>query len=459
MSKNIQFFLRSSDSKGALSFIVHTWVQRRFETRGAMKITNAKNEKQRLVIIGNGMIAGRLLEELHYFSPDQYKISVFDGEGFSNYNRIMLPEIISEKMTTKDLVVHDESWHAQRNIEFQKGVQVVEIDRDKKLVRTDRGHACEYDKLVLAVGSIPNGFSCPGNHLKGISTFRTLTDAVAITSLAKTCANATVLGGGLLGLEAGAVLCERGITTNIVHCDQILMNRQLNVSAATFLQRKLESKGLRISTATDVTEIIGSDRVQAVRLRSGDLIPCELLLLAIGIRPNTALARAAGLRTDHGIVIDRQMRTSDPDIYAIGECAELDGNSYGLLSPLHGMAKIAARHLAGDHLAEYGKATIFSRLKISGIDLFVAGNSVGRDSQRKLVFENKANGIYKQIAIKNDRIDGFILMGDIEDGPWFFKQMEEEVDVSADIENLIFGKGYYNNYPLDPNGGLCGLAS
>ena len=221
----------------------------------------------------------------------------------------------------------------------------------------------------------------------------------------------------------------------------------------------VESIGMRISTATDVTEIIGSERVQAVRLRSGNLIPCELLLLAIGIRPNTALAKAAGLLTDHGIVIDRQMRTSDPNIYAIGECAELEGNCYGLLSPLHGMAKIAARHLAGDHLSEYGKAIISSRLKISGIDLYVAGNSTGRDSQRRLVFENRASGIYKQIAIKNDRIDGFILMGDIEDGPWFFKQMEEEADVSADIENLIFGKGYFNNYPLDPNGGLCGLAS
>ena len=405
---------------------------------------------ERLVIIGNGMAPGRMLEHLLEAAPGRNQVTIFNAEPRVNYDRIMLSPVLSGEKDYEEIIIHGDGWYINNGITLYKGHKVVAIDRAAKTVTSDHGVTESYDKLVIATGSVPFILPVPGNNLAGVLSYRDLDDVNAMLLAAQSRAKAVVIGGGLLGLEAAAGLEARGMDVTVLHLMPTLMERQLDPAAGYLLQRAVEARGIKVVTKANTKAILGNGKVECVELADGTVIPATLVVMAAGIRPNAWLAKESGLEVNRGILVDAGMHASDPDIFAIGECAEVNGHTYGLVAPLYEMARAAADQLAGLADARFVHSDTPTKLKVTGIDVFSVGDFADGDDREEIVLRDASAGVYKRLVLKDSRIIGTVLFGDTLDGAWFTDLKRREVDVSEMRDTLIFGQAYQGGAPLDP---------
>jgi len=401
--------------------------------------------KQRLVVVGNGMAGMRTVEELLKLAPDLYDITVFGAEPYGNYNRILLSPVLAGEKSVKDIMLNDERWYEKNAVALRKGSTVMEIDRRRRLVIGDDGSAAPYDRLLLATGSNPIVLPIPGNGLPGVVTFRDLHDVSRMIEASENCRRAVVIGGGLLGLEAANGLVKRGMTVTVIHLMEWLMERQLDRTAADMLRQSLEARGIAFCMPAQTKEIVGTEHVEAVRLADGAEIAADVVVMAVGIRPNFDLAKKAGLHCERGVVVADTMQTFDPRIYAVGECVQHRSQTYGLVAPLFDQAKVCANHLAELGYARYAGSQVSTKLKVTGIDLFSAGNFASSDATDELVFHDPGRNIYKKLVLKDNRIQGAVLYGDTLNAPWYFQLIRDRTDVSGIHEHLMFGRPQLGN--------------
>jgi nitrite reductase (NADH) large subunit len=406
--------------------------------------------REKLVIIGAGMAAGRLLDHLTEAAPDHFDITLFNSEPRGSYNRILLSPVLAGDKAYADIITHSSEWYCNNNITTRFGEHVTQIDRSAKTVHTDHG-AVPYDKLVLATGSEPVILPLPSHDLKGVISYRDLEDTMTMANQPKG-SKAVVIGGGLLGLEAAAGMAARGIEVTVVHLMDHLMERQLDAEAAGLLRSSLEAKGITIRCAAHSEAILGRDgHVAALKLGDGTELPCDLLVMAVGIRPAMSLGQSAGLSTDRAIVVDDHMQTSDPDIFAVGECVQHNGATFGLVAPLFDQASVLAETLLG-RSAAFVQNSLFTKLKVTGCDLFSAGDFAEADDREYITYRDPSAGIYKRLTVEQDRLIGVVMYGDTVHGPWFFDLIQNGKDISQMRDTLIFGPIYAQDGdpPEDP---------
>ena len=398
--------------------------------------------KPRLVLIGNGMAGVRTVEELLKIKPDHYDITIFGAEPHPNYNRILLSPVLAGEMGIKDIILNELDWYAENNITLHTGKQVKTIDRVKRKVIADDGTEESYDRLLIATGSTPFMLPIPGNDLPGVIGYRDIKDTDEMIDAAARHKHAVVIGGGLLGLEAANGLKLRGMDVTVVHLGPWLLERQLDEVAGRMLQKSLEDKGLKFLLQTQTEALIQgeSGRVTAIRFKDGLQIPADLVVMAAGIRPNYALAEASGIYCNRGIVVNDTMQTYDPKVYAVGECVSHRGIAYGLVAPLFEQAKVAANHLAGYGIGRYTGSVTSTKLKVTGIDLFSAGDYMGGKDTEEIVLNDPHGGVYKKLVIKDNRLVGGVMYGDTADGPWYFQLLKDKRDIHDIRDSLIFGQ-------------------
>ncbi|PWC34625.1 nitrite reductase [Azospirillum sp. TSO35-2] len=413
--------------------------------------------KERLVVVGNGMAGMKTVEELLAKAPGRYEITVFGAEPHPNYNRIMLSPVLAGEKTFDQIVLNSREWYDANGITLLTGEPVEGIDRAAKTVVSQSGRVVSYDRLLLATGSMPFIIPVPGATLPGVIGFRDLADVDAMLEAAARGGRAVVIGGGLLGLEAANGLRVKGMDVTVIHLMPTLMERQLDPSAGTLLQRELERRGIEVLTGADTAEILGDERVTAVRLKDGRELPADIVVMAVGIRPNMALGKLAGLDCGRGIRVDDQMRTSDPSIFAVGECVEHRGVTWGLVAPLFEMAKVLADRLAGGEGGAYTGSVTSTKLKVTGVDVFSAGDFSGGEGTEDIVFRDAARGVYKRLVLKDGKLLGAVLYGDTKDGAWYFSLLKDGADVSAERETMIFGQGFGGADAGDPNAAIAAL--
>ena len=403
-------------------------------------------KKMKLVMVGNGMAGVKTIEELLKLAPDLYDIAVFGAEPHANYNRILLSPVLAGEMTLKEIMLNDEAWYAAKGIRLHLGKKVVNIDRAGRKVIAEDGTTEAYDRLLLATGSNPFILPVPGVNLPGVITYRDIADTEAMIEASKKYRHAVVIGAGLLGLEAANGLQLRGMDVTVVHLMPWLMERQLDRAAATMLQRSLEQKGLKFMLEKQTAEITAREgRVAGLKFKSGEEIPADLVVMAVGIRPNFELAKAAGLHCDRGIVVSDTLQTHDPRIYSVGECVAHRGNTYGLVAPLFEMAKVCATHLAEFGIGRYQGSVTSTKLKVTGVDLFSAGNFAGGADTEEIVLHDPMGGVYKKLVIQDNRVVGGVMVGDTADGARYFQLIRDRQNISDIRDHLMFGEAHLGN--------------
>jgi nitrite reductase (NADH) large subunit len=401
-------------------------------------------DKPSLVVIGNGMAGMRTVEELLKLAPDMYRITVFGAEPHGNYNRILLSPVLTGEKTVDDIMLHTRDWYADRGITLHAGDPVVRIDRKKRVVHAQSGLAVQYDRLLIATGSKPFIVPVPGHTLNGVIGFRDLQDVDTMLAAARAGADganrAVVIGGGLLGLEAANGLLRRGMQVSVVHLGGSLMNQQLDPPAAELLRASLERRGLRILLERETAAIEGEGKVEAVRFGDGERIEADLVVMAAGVRPNIELAKSAGLHVERAIVVDDTLQTYDPRVYAVGECVQHRRSTFGLVAPIWDQARVCAAHLAGNGHRRYVQQATATKLKVTGVDLYSAGDIVGGEGTEDLVLRDRRGGVYKRLVVAGNRLTGAVLYGDVLDGPWYFELIQKRTDISAMRDQLLFGQ-------------------
>lgn len=409
--------------------------------------TPPTGRKPRLVMVGNGMAGVRTLEELLKLAPDLYDITVYGAEPHPNYNRIMLSPVLAGEQTAEQIVLNPRTWYAEHGIALHTGTAVMRIDRHARCVETADGQRAFYDRLLLATGSTPFMLPVPGTDLPGVVGFRDIADVEAMIHAAARHRHAVVIGGGLLGLEAANGLLKRGMDVTVVHLGDWLMERQLDAAAARLLQKNLEAKGMRFMLRAETASLRAgaAGRVASVQIRNGATIPAELVVMAVGIRPNTALAESAALHCHRGIVVNDTLQTYDPRIYAVGECAAHRGIAYGLVAPLFEQAKVCANHLAQFGIGRYQGSVTSTKLKVTGIDLFSAGDFSGDEGRESILYSDPAAGVYKKLVIKDGKLVGSVLYGDTVDGAWYFSLLRDGKSITELREHLMFGQDHCGN--------------
>jgi nitrite reductase (NADH) large subunit len=412
--------------------------------------------KRKLVVIGAGMASGRVLEHLLAQDPDGWDITLFNAEPRGNYNRIMLSPVLSGEKTYDEIVTHDDDFYRQHNITCRFGESVVRIDRANKVVLSNDGGA-PYDKLLIATGSAPFIIPVPGHDLPGVITYRDMDDTQAMIDAShRPGGTAVVIGGGLLGLEAAAGLTARGMAVTVIHLMGHLMERQLDPAAGYLLQKDLGARGLTVHCKGATKAILGKDRAEAVLLEDGTVYPADLVCMAVGIRPETRIATDAALEIGRGITVDDHMVTSDPDILAVGECVEHDGQLFGLVAPLYDQARVVAATLLGQDAA-FRPVQTATKLKVTGVDLFSAGDFADGEGREDIVFRDPARGVYKRLVIEGDRLIGAVMYGDTADGSWFFGLIKDGTDIAAMRDTLIFGPAWQGGTGADPLAAVAAL--
>ncbi|MGE8365903.1 NAD(P)/FAD-dependent oxidoreductase [Cupriavidus sp. 2MCAB6] len=396
--------------------------------------------KPRLVVVGNGMAGMRTVEELLKLAPDLYDITVFGAEPHGNYNRILLSPVLAGEKTVADIMLNTRDWYKQNGIELLAGDPVVAIDRRRRLVRSQSGREVGYDRLLLATGSKPFIIPVPGHQLDGVIAFRDIQDVETMLAAARNHRHAVVIGGGLLGLEAANGLMRQGMEVSVVHVADSLMERQLDKPAAALLKQALERKGLRFLLNANTSGILGEDRVTGVCFKDGTRIPADLVVMTAGVRPNIELAQQAGLRCERAIVVDDTLQTFDPRVYAVGECVQHRQATFGLVAPIWEQARVAAAHLAGAGHRRYVQQATATKLKVTGVDLYSAGDFIGGEGSEDLVMRDPRRGMYKRLVLQGGRLVGAVLYGDVQDGPWYFDLIQSGAPVGAMRQRLLFGK-------------------
>ena len=404
-------------------------------------------KKMQLVMVGNGMAGVRTLEELLKIAPDLYEITIFGAEPHPNYNRILLSPVLAGEQTLEQIVLNDWAWYAEHGITLHAGCTVTEVNRARRTVQAVRGTgetiSVPYDRLILATGSNPFMLPIPGKDLDGVLAYRDIADTQAMIDAAAQYRHAVVIGGGLLGLEAANGLMKRGMQVTVVHAGEWLLDRQLDPTAGQMLQKALQERGMAFLMQAQTEALLGNaaGRVQAVRFKDGSEIPADLVVMAVGIRPNTALAESMRLHVDRGIVVgDTMQTTTDPRIYAVGECAAHRGIAYGLVAPLFEQGRVAANHLAEFGIGRYLGSQTSTKLKVTGIDLFSAGDFMGGAGTEEIVMSDPGAGQYKKLVLKDDKLVGACLYGNTVDGSWYFQLLREGRSVAELRSSLMLGQ-------------------
>lgn len=408
----------------------------------------------RLVVIGAGMASGRMLEQL-FNAGFAGEVALFNGEPRGNYNRLMLSPVLSGEKTYAEIVTHDDAWYAAHGVRCRFGEHVTKIDRERKVV-VSKGGETPYDALVIATGSAPFIIPVAGKELPGVCTYRDLEDTNAMIAASRPGAKAVVIGGGLLGLEAAAGMAARGAEVTVIHLMGHLMERQLDPSAGYLLQKDLERRGIRIHCKGATKAILGTTHVEAVLLEDGTVYPADLVCMAVGIRPEVRLATDAHLEIGRGVVVDDRMRTSDPAIHALGECVEHDKQLFGLVAPLYDQAKVLAATLMGVEAA-FRPVQTATKLKVTGVDLFSAGDFADAPGREDIVFRDPGRGVYKRLVLEGEKLIGAVMYGDTADGAWFFDKIKSGEDVSAIRDTLIFGPAFQGGAQADPLAAVAAL--
>jgi NAD(P)H-dependent nitrite reductase small subunit len=406
-------------------------------------------EKMKLVLVGNGLAGMRCLEDLLDMAPDRYDVTVIGEEPWGNYNRIMLSPVLSGDKTIDDIMLHPHAWYADKNIRFIAGDAAVRIDRPRKQVYTEKGLMVDYDRLILATGSKPFIPPVNGANLDGVISFRDIYDVNKMLDYCKVKQNAVVIGGGLLGLEAAYGLKQRGMNVTVLHLMNRIMERQLDAKASQMLRHCIEQKGISIITEANTEALLADDHghVKQVRLKDGTVLDADLVVFAVGIRPNMALAQSAGLRCNRGVLVNDTMQTYDPSIYAVGECIEHRNQTFGLVEPLWGQAFICASHLAEHGSLTFKAPIVPTQLKVSGCDVFSAGridleSAEPAEDFEDIVLNDEKRQIYKRIIIQKDKVVGAVLFGDTEDGAWYAELISDQTAIDSIRNKLLFGKDF-----------------
>lgn len=400
-------------------------------------------KKLKLVMVGNGMAGVRTLEELIKVAPDLYEITVFGAEPHPNYNRIMLSPVLAGEQTIDEIILNPLAWYAENGIKLHLNRKVVRIDRTKRVVTAEDGTQADYDRLLIATGSNPFILPVPGKELEGVIAYRDIADTTTMIETAAKHRHAVVIGGGLLGLEAANGLMLRGMQVTVVHIAPWLMERQLDDVAASLLQRSLQDRGLKFMLGAQTQELVGGEdgRVKAVKFKDGTEVPADLVVMAAGIRPNTELAERSGIHCNRGIVVTDTLQTvTDPRVYAVGECAAHRGIAYGLVAPLLEQGKVCANHLALLGIGRYMGSQVSTKLKVTGIDLFSAGDFMGGEGTEEIVLSDPYGGVYKKLVLKDDKLIGACLYGDTGDGSYYFNLIREGGCVKDQRDWLMFGR-------------------
>ena len=399
--------------------------------------------KQKLIIVGLGMAAVRLLDELVKRQAQQrYEIVVFGDESHGGYNRIQLSHVLSGESTLDDITSHDAAWFEQHDMTWFSGRKVVSIDTQAKCLTDATGDVHDYDNLVLATGSLPVMVDVAGNNLSGVMYFRDVFDVQRMLSLSPNNGRIVVVGAGLLGLEAAYGLVKQGFEVTVVHRSNRVMSQQLDVAAGALLQTHLESMGMQFVLSSQVASIDGVDSVEAVQLSSGETLAAQAVIMAIGIRPNSALANDAGLVVNRGVIVDGQCRTSVDDVYAVGECSEFDGQTYGLVAPIYRQVSVLVGQLMGEAVDGFCNLATATQLKVSGVTLYAFGDPMGQSDTQALVYEDGAKGVYRKVMLSPQGcVMGAVLLGNINQAQTIFNQYQQAMPVSvAQRAELVFGQ-------------------
>ena len=406
------------------------------------------NTKQKLIVIGNGMAGMRTVEELLKLAPDLYDITVFGAEPHGNYNRILLSPVLAGEKSVDEIMINTPAWYRENGICLHAGDPVVKINRRSKTVHSASGLELNYDRLLLATGSNPFIIPVPGVDLEGVVTFRDIHDVDTMLRYSTTHRKAVVIGGGLLGLEAANGLLAQGMEVTVVHLLDTLMERQLDKPASDLLRASLEKRGLKFLMPAQTAEIVGEEgQVVGIRFADGTVIDTDLVVMSVGIRPNIDLAKSAGLHCERGILVDDTLQTYDPGIYAVGECVQHRQATYGLVAPLWEQARVCASHLAQEGSARYSGSVTSAKLKVSGVDLFSVGDFQGGAQSETLEFRDLRSGVYKKLVIRDNKVAGAVLYGDVSDGSWYFDLLISGADVSEIRQSLIFGRAFCEPEP------------
>jgi nitrite reductase (NADH) large subunit len=392
-----------------------------------------------LVIIGNGMAAARLVDEIARRALGRYAVAVIGEEPRLAYNRVLLSSLLAEDVSSADIELKPARWWRDRGVTLRYGSPATALDIAARTVTLADGTVLPFSKAVLATGSRPIRLSIPGIHLPGVMTFRDIGDVDAMRTQAGPGARVVVIGGGLLGLEAAHGLAKSGARVTLVHLMDRLMERQLDPAAADLLRRAIERRGVDVLLAAETARVIGSRRVEAVELEDGRTLAADLVVVAVGIRPNTALAMQAALAVNRGIVVDDGLATSAPSIFAIGECAEHRGQCYGLVEPAYEQAAVLARRLAGEH-ARYAGSVLATNLKVSGVDVFSAGDFLGGPGTEQIVLSDPGRDAYRKLVVMQDRLVGAVLYGDTADALWYLDLIRSGVSIEPYRDALMFGR-------------------
>ncbi len=398
-------------------------------------------QRQRLLLVGNGMAGMHAIDEMLARDREGFEIEVIGAEPHPNYNRILLSSVLAGEREIDDIVVHSREWYKANDIKLTLGDAAVKLDTGAKIVTTASGGAISYDKLILATGSRPVVPPVAGLNLPGVCAFRNIADLELMRAISRDGGRAVVVGGGLLGLEAAFGLKKRGMTVTVLHLMGSLMERQLDRAAGLLLQHDLETRGIAVLTTAQTEAVAGDMRAEAVQLADGRELAADIVVFAVGVRPNIDLARAAGLDVNRGIIVDDFMATSAPDVFAVGECVEHRGQIFGLVGPLWEQARICAAVLCGDIPGPYVAPVPHTSLKVTGVDVFSAGVLEARDEgDEEITLRDAGCGQYKKLVIRDGRLAGAILYGEIADGPWFVELIQSKRDIAPLRDNLIFGR-------------------
>jgi nitrite reductase (NADH) large subunit len=392
-----------------------------------------------LVIIGNGMAAMRLVEELSLRALGRYAVAVVGEEPRLAYNRVLLSAVLAREVVRSDIELRPAQWWRDRGVTLLFGSAATMIDRKAGRVRLANGVNLPFSKLVLATGSRAIRLDVPGIDLPGVMTFRDLGDVGAIEEAASRRKKAVVIGGGLLGLEAAYGLAKAGLRVCVVHLMDRLMERQLDARAAAMLKRAVEAKGITVHLNAETVRIASGKRGVAVVFRDGRRINSSLVVVAAGVRPNIELARTTGLAVNRGILVDDHLQSSKPGIYAIGECAEHRGICYGLVEPAYEQARALAAHLAGGEVP-YSGSVLATNLKVSGMNVFSAGDFLGSSETEQIVLSDPGLGSYKKLVVADGRLTGAVLFGDTTDGLWYLDHIRSGTSIEAIREDIVFGR-------------------
>lgn len=397
---------------------------------------------ERLLVVGNGMASVKLCEELAARAPGRFAVTIVGAEPRAGYNRVLLSALLAGEVGEADIALRDEAWYGANGFRLVAGRRVEALDLSRRAARLCDASEIGFDRVVLATGSVAFRPPVPGMDGAGVMSFRDLADLPALEAAACEKRRVAVIGGGLLGIEAACALAKRGAATTLVHVMDRLMERQLDARAASFLKRSIERKGVRVRLNADTQRVEDQAGAKTLVFADGERLAADLVVVAVGVRPNVALARQAGLAVRRGIQVDDAMTASAPFAHAIGECAEHRGVAYGLVEPAYDQARVLARRLAGETCARYEGAALATNLKVSGVPVFSAGEIAGGADVRTSSFEDRALGVCKTLWLRGDQLVGAALVGEADDALWYRDLIRQGANVAPFRDRMIFGRAF-----------------